>query len=174
MREIPDRILIDPTMCLPLSQSPKPVVFGTLVGQTSVEAIHVNVSFRAGPFVLTCTPCSLEGEASSLAQRTKNSFWKGKQFYAIALMLVNCYQLYLSEKKVNLEEVRGLGQDEIGRGVIESECKPQSAEIAVSSRLSHDFYSSLIFISLQCLLLSTVASYSNVGFFVEPRACFNK
>ena len=56
----------------------------------------------------------------------------------MVLMLVNCYQLYFSEKKLNLEEVGDLGQNQTDREVIESECKSQSAEIAVSNRLSND------------------------------------
>lgn len=81
-------------------------------------------------------------------------------------MLVNCCQLYFSEKKLNLEEVGDLGQDQTDREVTESECKSQSAEIAVSNRLSHDSYFSLnvhfstVFICWDCGILF------NCGFFV--------
>lgn len=164
MREILDRLLIDPTVCLPLSQPLKPVIFDTLVGQTYIKATHVNVSFLAGPFVLSCTTCSLEGETPLLAQRTKEQFLVGKIGWCHGIDVSNCYQLYFSEKKLNLEEVGDIGQNQTGREVIESECKSQSAEIAVSSRFSHDSYFSRTFISLQCLFLGTVASYSIVGF----------
>lgn len=77
----------------------------------------------------------------------------------MASMLVNYYQLHLSEKKLSLEEVRDPSQDQRGREVIDSDSQSQSAEIAVTARLFHGSYFSLMFISLQCVLLRTVASY---------------